>query len=194
MQPLVVAITTDGLVNLYEFTSHDLRLKKSLKLEALFREYKKRVWSSMKSQEENLDPTMLCIGADLFPLDPGTTIKLENKSIVSPDNEYKLILIYGTTSYLFVIDLDSESLLELYDWKRSQELNKTLFIPHVMSFCLAKDRKISTAVLSIFQNEINIIQIAQVENTKPIEARPAELVLKSHSVLSDDAILTVFPQ
>ena len=193
-QPVVVTTSTDGQLKVYEFTSYELRLQKALRLEALYREYKKHVWSSLTGHEESFDPSMLCIGADLLTLEPSTTIKFENKSVIGSDTGSKLILVYGTTSYLLTIDLDSDALMDLHDWKQSQRLDETLFIPHVMSFCSNKNGDINSAVLSIFKNQINILRIAQIECSKPIEAKTAEPGVKSHSVLLDDAILTVFPQ
>ena len=173
-EPLLVTSSTDGCLSIYEYKNEELFYQTSLSLEKLYSSKRP------KTKDEHLsEVSMLCIGLEL--------ISIGNKDV----NQAKSLIIYATSSCLFLIDLKTISLLNIIDFKsidlNTKYLNVSSLIPQVVDFSMFDNKQINAALLFLFQNEINVVKCVDlypvVETVKPKEA-----------VKPDEIIISVFPR
>lgn len=101
------------------------------------------------------------------------------------------VITCATSSCMFLIDFDSGDLIYLIDFNEINLDNSkkdvlACLLPQTVEFCLVDGKQVNAALLSLFQNEINIVKCADIFSKN-------EYQLSQHPSNLEDA-LTVFPK
>lgn len=176
---LVLISTSDGCLNIYAWTRNEpANLLNSFNLEKLYRSQRQ----TAKQTENSLDMSFLVIGMHMFSL----------SSEANSSENVDCMIVCATSSCLFLIDINSDKLLNVIEFGdlpfNTKHLNMNCLIPQVAEFSLEENKQINAALLYLFNNEVNVIKCADISRTKSNQE------FSSVAAVSDQNYLSVIPK
>jgi hypothetical protein len=172
---LVLVSTSDGHLNIYAWSPNEpTSLFKSFDLEKLYASHKKL----SKKADNTIDLSFLVIGMHIF-------------SFGNEENS-ECMIVCATSSCLFLIDMNSDKLLNVIEFSdlpfNTKHLSMNCLIPQVAEFSVIENKQINAALLYLFNNEINVIKCADISRSNQ------EISSIGAGVPSDGHYLSVIPK
>jgi hypothetical protein len=183
-ESIVIATCSNGNLIISEILEKKLIFKEMIQISKLIKTFKLNKCSVTNNALDNYfnysqndhSETLVCIGIDVFILPDYNQLYINNKLIDSSS----IVIVYATNSSIIFIDYYFHNIIDILDLPSLQ-------MPQMVEFTLnSNNQSINAAILSIFENKINILTICDIKNV--------QTTITNQNENLNEQIITVFPK